>query len=85
MEQITYTTKGVCSRKIHITVDDGIVKEVKFEGGCAGNTKGVAALCAEMTVDEVIERLEGIRCNFKPTSCPDQLAKALKEYKEKNI
>ena len=84
MEQITYTTKGVCSRKIHITVDDGIVKEVKFEGGCAGNTKGVAALCAEMTVDEVIERLEGIRCNFKPTSCPDQLAKALKEYKEKN-
>lgn len=84
MEQITYTTKGVCSRKIHITVDDGIVKEVQFDGGCAGNTKGVAALCAGMTVDEVIERLEGIRCNFKPTSCPDQLAKALKEYKEKN-
>lgn len=84
MEQITYTTKGVCSRKIHITVDDGIVKEVQFDGGCAGNTKGVAALCAGMTVDDIIERLEGIRCNFKPTSCPDQLAKALKEYKEKN-
>ena len=80
MEQITYTTKGVCSRKIYVTVEDGIVKEVKFEGGCAGNTKGVAALCAEMTVDEVIERLEGIRCNFKPTSCPDQLATALKQY-----
>ena len=84
MEQITYTTKGVCSRKIYVTVDDGIVKEVKFDGGCAGNTKGVAALSVGMTVDEVIERLEGIRCNFKPTSCPDQLAKALKEYKEKN-
>ena len=84
MEQITYTTKGVCSRKIYVTVDDGIVKEVKFDGGCAGNTKGVAALSVGMTVDEVIERLEGIRCNFKPTSCPDQLAKALMEYKEKN-
>ena len=84
MEQITYTTKGVCSRKIYVTVDNHIVKEVKFEGGCAGNTKGVAALSVGMTVDEVIERLEGIRCNFKPTSCPDQLAQALREYKEKS-
>lgn len=84
MTQITYSTKGVCSRKIYVTVEDNVVKDVKFEGGCAGNTKGVAALCVGMTVDEVIERLEGIRCNFKPTSCPDQLAKALKEYKENN-
>ena len=83
-EIITYTTKGVCSRKIYVTVDDNVVKEVKFEGGCAGNTKGVAALSVGMTVDEVVDRLEGIRCNFKPTSCPDQLAKALKEYKENN-
>ena len=84
MTQITYSTKGVCSRKIYVTVEDNVVKDVKFEGGCAGNTKGVAALCVGMTVDEVIERLEGIRCNFKPTSCPDQLAKALKEYKGNN-
>lgn len=84
MAQITYTTKGVCSRKIYVTVEDNVVKEVKFEGGCAGNTKGVAALSVGMTVDEVIERLDGIRCNFKATSCPDQLAKALKEYKENN-
>jgi len=83
-EIITYTTKGVCSRKIYVTVDDNVVKEVKFEGGCAGNTKGVAALSVGMTVDEVVDRLEGIRCNFKPTSCPDQLAKALKEYKKNN-
>ena len=85
MEHITYTTKGVCSRKIHIDVEDGIVKEIVFEGGCAGNTKGVAALCAGLTVDEVISRLSGIRCNFKPTSCPDQLAKALTEYRDNNI
>ena len=82
MEKITYTTKGVCSRRINIEIEDGRINSVAFEGGCAGNTKGVAALTVGMTVDEVIERLEGIRCNFKPTSCPDQLARALKEYKE---
>ena len=84
MEKISYTTKGVCSRRINISVEDGIVKEVAFEGGCAGNTKGVAALCAGLTVDEVINRLSGIRCGFKSTSCPDQLAKALSEYKANN-
>jgi len=83
MERITYTTRGVCSRRINIDVEDGIIQEVTFEGGCAGNTKGVAALVKGMSVDEVIERLSGIRCNFKPTSCPDQLARALVEYKEK--
>ena len=85
MEHITYVTRGVCSRKIHIDVEDGIVKKVRFEGGCSGNTQGVAALAEGMTVDKVIESLDGIRCNFKPTSCPDQLANALKEYKSKNI
>ena len=84
MEQISYTTKGVCSRRIYIDVEDGIVKNVKFEGGCSGNTQGVAALCVGMSVDEVIRRVEGIRCGFKSTSCPDQLAKALKEYANKN-
>ena len=82
MEQITYTTKGVCSRKIYVTVDDGIVKEVKFDGGCAGNTKGVASLVEGMEVDIAIAKLEGITCGFKGTSCPDQLAQALKKLSE---
>ena len=79
-ETFTYTTKGVCSRSIEITVEDGIVSSVKYNGGCSGNTQGVAALVAGMSVDEVISRLEGIKCGFKPTSCPDQLATALKEH-----
>ena len=82
MEKIVYVTKGVCSRRIHIELDGDTVASVKFEGGCAGNTQGVAALAKGMKIDELIERLEGIRCNFKPTSCPDQLATALKEYKK---
>ena len=82
METLTYTTRGVCSRRIHIDVEDGIVKKVVFEGGCAGNTQGVAALAEGMPIDEVIYKLEGIRCGFKATSCPDQLAKALKEFKK---
>ena len=80
-EQIVYSTKGVCSRAIEITVDDGIVESVKFIGGCSGNTQGVAALAAGMTVEEVIARLGGIKCGMKATSCPDQLAQALKEIK----
>ena len=76
--EISYKTKGVCSRLINIDVEDGIVKKVKFEGGCNGNTKGISALGEGMPVDEVIDRLEGIKCGFRDTSCPDQLAKALK-------
>ena len=79
-EQIVYSTKGVCSRGIEITVNDGIVEAVKFIGGCSGNTQGVAALAIGMTVEEVINRLGGIKCGMKTTSCPDQLATALKEY-----
>ena len=82
MEKITYNTKGVCSRKIDITVENGIILEVSFLGGCAGNTKGVAALIRGMKIEDAIERLDGIRCGFKSTSCPDQLARALKEYIE---
>ena len=82
MTQISYITKNVCSRKITIDLDGDKVIKVKFDGGCAGNTQGVAALVAGMTIDEAISRLEGIRCGFKSTSCPDQLAKALKEYKQ---
>ena len=79
-ETFTYTTKGVCSRSIEITVEDNIVTEVKYNGGCSGNTQGVAALVTGMSVDEVINRLKGIKCGFKSTSCPDQLATALKEH-----
>lgn len=82
MEQFSYQTSGTCSRQIDITLDGNIVKEVHFVGGCSGNTQGVAALATGMTVEEVIQKLEGIRCGFKPTSCPDQLAKALKAHLE---
>lgn len=78
-----YTPSGVCSRKIQFDIDENdVVKKIKFVGGCAGNTQGVASLAAGMTVDEVISRLDGIQCGFKGTSCPDQLAAALKKYKE---
>lgn len=76
--EISYKTKGVCSRTIHIDVEDGIVKSVRFDGGCNGNTQGISALVEGMQVDEVIKRLENIKCGFKGTSCPAQLAEALK-------
>ncbi|MCD8328562.1 MAG: TIGR03905 family TSCPD domain-containing protein [Ruminococcus sp.] len=75
----SYKTKGVCSRQINVEVEDGIVKNVQFVGGCQGNTQGVAILAKDRPVDEVIELLEGIDCGGRGTSCPDQLAKALKE------
>lgn len=81
-ESISYNTSGTCSRQINITVEDGIVTDVSFVGGCNGNTQGVSALCKGMKVDDVIEKLSGIKCGFKPTSCPDQLAHALSEYKQ---
>ena len=79
-ETFNYITKGTCSKGIEITVEDNVVVEVKFIGGCPGNTTGVASLAKGMTVDEIISRLEGIKCGPKPTSCPDQLATALKEH-----
>lgn len=81
MKKISYVPKGVCSRKIDIELDGEIIRSVKYSGGCSGNTQGVAALIAGMSVDEAIARLSGIKCGFKNTSCPDQLATALKEYK----
>ena len=80
--QFSYKTNGVCSRKIDIEVENGIIKNVKFEGGCNGNTKGVAQLVKGMKVSDVIEKLENIKCGFKNTSCPDQLAQALKTVGE---
>ncbi len=76
-----YQTKGTCSRSISFELDGEKVKNVSFEGGCNGNLKGIAALVDGMKIDDVIEKVEGIRCGFKATSCPDQLAKALKEVK----
>lgn len=79
--EFTYKTQGVCPRSIHIKLNGEIVEEVRFDGGCNGNTKGIAGLVAGMNINDVITRLEGIKCGFKSTSCPDQLAKALKEAK----
>lgn len=76
---VNYTPRGVCSRNISIEITNGIIDSVKFTGGCSGNTQGVAALVSGMKVDEAIKRLEGIDCNGKGTSCPDQLAKALRQ------
>lgn len=75
----TYKTKGTCSRKITFDLEDGIVKNVNFEGGCNGNLKGIAALVEGKNAEEVIPLISGITCGFKATSCPDQLAHALHE------
>ena len=76
---MVYKTSGVCSSAISFEIDnEGKVRDVKFQGGCSGNTQGVAALVEGMDAAEAVKRLEGIRCGFRPTSCPDQLAKALK-------
>ena len=79
--KFTYITKGVCSRSIDIEVEDDIIKSVVYTGGCNGNLKGIGSLVVGMKVDDVIERLQEIKCGSKNTSCPAQLAQALKEYK----
>lgn len=83
MNTIAYKTRGTCSSMINIEIDDNdIICSVTFVGGCSGNTKGVAALIRGMAVNEAIDRLDGIKCGYKSTSCPDQLAQALKSYVE---
>ena len=79
MAEYSYNTRGVCSRKIDFEIEDGIVKNVRFLGGCNGNLQGIGKLVEGMKIEDVIEKLEGLNCNGKGTSCPDQLAKALKE------
>lgn len=79
---INYTTQGTCSTHIEVEIEDGIVKNVRYTGGCNGNLQGISALVKGMPVEEVIARLEGIRCGNKPTSCPDQLCKALRSIKK---
>lgn len=74
-----YKTKGTCSTSIDVELKDGVIDSVKFTGGCNGNLQGISALVKGMNPEEAISRLKGIRCGFKPTSCPDQLAHALEE------
>ena len=79
-KQILHQTRGTCSRAIEINLDDnGVIESVRFHGGCAGNTAGISSLVVGMKACDVIERLKGTRCGFRPTSCPDQLAQALEK------
>jgi len=82
MEHITYKPQGVCSRQVDIDVENGVIVAVKYTGGCSGNTQGVGALLVGMTVEEAVRRLKGIHCGPRPTSCPDQTARALEQYLE---
>ena len=74
----TYTPTGVCSSKIDLELENGVIRSVVFTGGCNGNLQGISRLVTGMTAQEAIERLQGIQCGWKPTSCPDQLSKALR-------
>ncbi|MBQ8358796.1 MAG: TIGR03905 family TSCPD domain-containing protein [Oscillospiraceae bacterium] len=82
--QYEHQNKGTCSRSVLFDIEDGKVKNVQYIGGCNGNLKGIGALVEGMDIDEAISRLEGIQCGMKATSCPDQLAQALKEVKAAN-
>ncbi len=79
MSEHSYTTRGTCSRQINFELEDGKLHNVRFVLGCNGNTQGVAALVEGMDADEAVRRLKGIRCGNRPTSCPDQLARAIEE------
>lgn len=81
MEHITYTPTGVCSRKMEIDYENGKIVNIHVLGGCNGNLKGIASLLKGMEIEEAIKRLEGLTCGMKTTSCPDQIAKALKSIK----
>lgn len=81
-KQFSYTPKGVCSRQIDLVIEDNVIVDASFTGGCSGNTQGVAALVIGMEVDEAIRRISGIKCGMKDTSCPDQLSRALEASKE---
>ncbi len=82
MNQFTFRPQGVCSQLIEIETDGNIIQDVRFTGGCSGNLQGISALLKGMTVENAIDRLSGIRCGFKDTSCPDQLSRALKAMQE---
>ncbi len=78
-KRIEYKTRGTCSRMVTVEVEDGVITDCSFLGGCSGNTQGVAALVRGMKVDDAITKIKGLKCGFKNTSCPDQLALALEE------
>ena len=78
----TYIPRGTCSRKMTVDVENDIIKDVKIEGGCSGNLQGITNLVRGMKVQDAIDKMQGIRCGFKSTSCPDQLAIALEQAKE---
>ena len=80
----TYAPTGVCSSQIDLELEDGVIRSVSFTGGCNGNLQGISRLVTGMRAQEAIERLQGIQCGWKPTSCPDQLSKALTEALEKD-
>ena len=75
----TYQPRGVCSRKMTVDVEDGVIRDVRIEGGCSGNLQGISKLVVGMRAEDAIERMRGIRCGVKSTSCPDQLAHALEQ------
>lgn len=79
METITYLPKGVCSKYMEIDLEDGVIQAVRVKGGCSGNLQGICSLLVGMTKEEAIRRMDGIHCGPRPTSCPDQLAQALKQ------
>lgn len=82
--KITYTPRGVCSRQMTVEAEDGVITHVQVMGGCDGNLKGIMSLLKGMKVEDAISRMEGIRCGMKATSCPDQLAQALRQLQEAN-
>ena len=84
VQHTLYTCQGTCSKTIEVTAKDGVIENVTFYGGCNGNTKGISQLVRGMKVDEVIDRLKGTTCGARPTSCPDQLTRALQQLKGEN-
>ena len=85
IEVIQYQTQGTCSKLINIALKEGKIVDIEFIGGCNGNLKGISKLVTGLTIDEVIEKLQGITCGPKSTSCPDQLAQCLIQYKSKTL
>lgn len=82
--KFSYKTKGTCSSAIQLELEDGVIRSVEFQGGCNGNLQGIAALVKGMKAQDAIAKLRGIRCGFKPTSCPDQLSIALEQAMEQS-
>ena len=83
--KFTYRPQGVCSQLFEFDIEDGKIKQLQITGGCDGNLKGISKLVKDMPVDEVISKLDGLTCGFKRTSCPDQISKALRQFKEEQI